>query len=342
MANGLNLDPEVLDSVLRKKGLSLGSTEGIDLSDRALREPEKAPEPEEKNLNFIQYWFEHRSPKAARDRKSRAKTKRADRQAQITDLNKRFKFATDTAQLASKLKGKERESFYSNSLPEIEKVFPGASSTIKALAKDPEALKKLIDDFAQNPSKQNLHDAAFQVDRTGKTNVELMKLDVRRAAKKKPKPFTDVPGRIQKQADELAKRIGFAEGGGLSEQGIAFSDELTRRASGKMRDPDNPLAPNEAFNEAFKEIQESGRLKKGESTDPLSIFGVNVPLTGGEGEVSFIPELDLGETPAARGKKEVIEQSALPKGIPKGSVLIGTSDGKPVYETKDGKRLIVK
>lgn len=44
--------------------------------------------------------------------------------------------------------------------------------------------------------------------------------------------------------------------------------------------------------------------------------------------------LGLGSTPQAQGN--------LPPGIPPGSVKIGASNGNPVYETPDGKRLVVK
>lgn len=339
MANGLNLDPEVFDSALRKRGLGLGSTEGIDLSDRALQDlPEEKSE--EKDLNFVQYWFEHRSPKVARNRALRAQTKRADRKARGVELQRRFKIASDMATEASKLKGEKLKEFYESALPDIEEFFPGISDTIKALAKDPVRLKKSIDDFAKNPSKQRLHDAAFEVDPSGETNVELMKLDERRAAKKKPEPFADVPIRIEKQSRTLGERIGLS-----GESLEAFKGELSRKTAEKMRDPENPLGPNEAMKQAFKEITDSGRLKISKD-DPISIFKFDIPFTGGSEtiftpELGDIPELDLGDTPAARGKEQVIEQT-LPKGIPKGSTLIGTSGGKPVYETPKGKQLIVK
>lgn len=45
-------------------------------------------------------------------------------------------------------------------------------------------------------------------------------------------------------------------------------------------------------------------------------------------------QLGLGSTPQSQGN--------LPQGIPPGSVKIGASNGNPVYETPDGKRLVVK
>ena len=59
--------------------------------------------------------------------------------------------------------------------------------------------------------------------------------------------------------------------------------------------------------------------------EPWSLFGENKRAR---------ENLGLGGMPQARG--------GLPQGIPPGSVKIGTSGGNPVYETPDGKKLVVK
>jgi len=50
----------------------------------------------------------------------------------------------------------------------------------------------------------------------------------------------------------------------------------------------------------------------------------------------------LPTLPSKPSSGQTASGSILPKGIPQGSKMIGTSGGKPVYQTPDGKRLIVK
>ncbi len=61
-----------------------------------------------------------------------------------------------------------------------------------------------------------------------------------------------------------------------------------------------------------------------------------------EQEKSFNKKLDAEIKRRSTGKTKPSLSLELPKGIPKGSTQIGTSGGNPVYETPDGKRLMVE
>jgi hypothetical protein len=97
--------------------------------------------------------------------------------------------------------------------------------------------------------------------------------------------------------------------------------------------------------------------------DKLAEMRANSPTGGALGQVAVreleglqasVANLDQFQSPARlranlekvqghynRWKKSVAD-AALPEGVPSGSQLIGTSNGNPVYQTPDGKKLVVE
>lgn len=76
---------------------------------------------------------------------------------------------------------------------------------------------------------------------------------------------------------------------------------------------------------------------------------VNQYRTYADREWSANPFLDAAAmagagagAPQAAAQSNMPAAGALPEGVPQGSVMIGTSGGKPVYQTPDGKRLILR
>lgn len=115
--------------------------------------------------------------------------------------------------------------------------------------------------------------------------------------------------------------------GYLDKNGINLSQqdrlELYSRIGTEFQRTKNMAA---AFNNVFGQIEER--------SEPDSFFGI--PLSDKK-----TYSLSPGSTASTQSPQASV-QSSLPPGIPAGSVQIGTSQGKPVYKTPDGRQLIVE
>lgn len=84
----------------------------------------------------------------------------------------------------------------------------------------------------------------------------------------------------------------------------------------------------------IQQIRSAAKAKQ----EAAEYFAEHGTLEGFKGKVWTLADFDP-ET--GRGASGSFDED-LPEGIPSGSVMIGTSGGKPVYQTPDGRRLIVE